>query len=228
MHRVFLRRVVEVLYCRAHLYLYQLRGTFTHVKVMFLTHIFNDLVGEIIAGDAYRLVCHYAAECDNGDLCCSAAYIDYHIAHRFKHIDADTDSGCHWLMYEAHLFSAGLFCAIFHSPLLHLGNTRRYSYHHPQCRREESVVEFHHLDKLAKHIFRRLEVSDDTVTQRPNSLDILMGLAMHHHSAFAHSHNLVGVTLDSNNRRLIDDNLVIIDDEGVGGAEVYCQFFFKE
>ena len=82
-----------------------------------------------------------------------------------------------------------------------------------------------HADELADEVLSHLEVGDDTATQRTHGLDVLVvGLARHLLGAFAHGYDLACVAVDSHDGGLVDDNLVVIYDYGVGCAEVHGHF----
>ena len=58
------------------------------------------------------------------------------------------------------------------------------------------------------------------VLQRADRLDVLMRLAVHLAGFLADGHRLAGMLVERDDRRLVDDDLAVVDYDRVGCAEV--------
>ena len=209
--------------------LHLLGHTHADNHVVLALHVVDHVVVEDIAGHAYGVVADDTAKRDDGDLGRAASNVDHHVALGLQHIDADTDGGGHRLMDHAYLLGSGLLGALAHGTLLDIGDAGRDAYHHAERRRQERAVDVGHADKLADEVLRHFEVGDDTATQRTHSLDILVVSAAIHALGFlADCDNLVVVAVVGHNRRFVDDHLVVIYHDGVGGAKVHCYLAVEE
>ena len=81
-----------------------------------------------------------------------------------------------------------------------------------------------HLDKAAHHLFAGREVGNYTVAKRTDGANVVVRLLIHHLSLVSYSDHLVCATVKSNNRWLVDHDLVIADDDGVGSSQVHRNF----
>ena len=79
----------------------------------------------------------------------------------------------------------------------------------------------YHTYETTHHHFARREICYDAVTQRAHGPDAVVGLLIHTLCTLANSYHLIGVTVYCDYRRLVDNNLVTLHDDGVGGAEVH-------
>ncbi len=84
-----------------------------------------------------------------------------------------------------------------------------------------------HLDQATHHLLASREVGNDSIAQGANGADIVVCLLIHHLGFLAHGNHLVGAAVQSHNRRLVNNNLIITDDDGVGGAEIHCNLLNK-
>ena len=82
---------------------------FTDAHVVDAPHVFLNIGRKVITGKLYRLVRHDTAKRDNGDLGCSAAYVDNHVAFRGENVEADAESCGHRLEYHICVAAAGVF-----------------------------------------------------------------------------------------------------------------------
>ena len=78
------------------------------------------------------------------------------------------------------------------------------------------VLGAHLLDHAANHVLGGIKVSNHTVAQGAHGADALMDLAVHLAGAFTHGDGLVGLGVEGDDRRLVNDDAVIMDDNGVG------------
>ena len=78
------------------------------------------------------------------------------------------------------------------------------------------VLGAHFLDHAANHVLGGIEVGNHTVAQGAHGADTLVDLAVHLAGTFTHSDGLVGLGVECYDRRLVDDDAVVMDDNGVG------------
>ncbi len=78
------------------------------------------------------------------------------------------------------------------------------------------VLGTHLLDHAANHVLGGIEVGDNTVAQRTHGADSLVGLAVHLAGAFTHGDGLAGLGVECYYRWFVDDDAVVMDDNGVG------------
>ena len=98
-----------------------------------------------------------------------------------------------------------------------------------EVRREEALVLGIDLaDKAADHHFGRLEVGDDPVPERADGLDAGVGPFVHQLGLLADGDALVGMVVDGDDRRLVEGDLVILEDDGVRRAQVDGQFLCQK
>ena len=116
---------------------------------------------------------------------------------------------------------------VAYSTQLNLGRTRRHTYHHSQRGREQATTGVYHLDQSAHHLLTGREVGDHTVAQRTDSTNVLMCLLIHHLRLVTDGNHLVGTAIQSHDRRLIDHDLVIADDDRVGRSQVHGNLLHK-
>src|ERR1051325_3682219 len=76
-------------------------------------------------------------------------------------------------------------------------------------------------------VFGRIEVSDHTVLERANGLDVLVCFPMHLHGLLAYSDHFTGLAVDGHDRRLIHHHFIVMDDDRVRGPEV-DRYFLSE
>ena len=131
-------------------------------------------------------------------------------------------------MNHAYLLGTGLLGTFAHGTLLYIGDAARDADDHPQRRWQERAVDAGHAYQFADEVLCHLEVGDDAAPQRTYGLHIAVGLAVHKLGFLTDSDYLVVVAVVGDNRRLVDDHLVVIYDNGVGGAQVHCDFTVEE
>ena len=78
-----------------------------------------------------------------------------------------------------------------------------------------------HLDKTAHHLLTSREVGNHAVAQWANGTYVVVGLFIHHLGFLADRDHLASTAVKGDDRRLIDHDLVIADDDGVGSAQVH-------
>ncbi len=89
---------------------------------MFLTHEFQNLVVEVVTGNTDGFVGDNATQGYDGYFRSTASDVDYHVAHRFEHVYAYTDSGSHRLVDKTNLLGSGLFGTVLDGAFLNFGD----------------------------------------------------------------------------------------------------------
>ena len=84
-----------------------------------------------------------------------------------------------------------------------------------------------HLDKSTHHLLAGSKVGDNAITQRTDCTDVVMSLLVHHLCLLAYGNHLVGAAVEGNNRRFVHYDLIITDNDGIGGTQVHCDFLNK-
>ena len=97
-----------------------------------------------------------------------------------------------------------------------LGRTRGNAYDHAQRGREPVILGAHFLDHAADHVLGSVKVGDDTVAQGAHGADALVDLAVHLTGAFTDGDRLVSFGVKCHDRGFVNDDAVIMDDNGVG------------
>ena len=85
----------------------------------------------------------------------------------------------------------------------------------------------YHLYQSSHHLFAGREVGYDSVAQRSDSAYVCVLFFIHHLGLLAHGDHLVCSPVESHDRRLVNHNLIIRDDDGIGCTEVHCYFLYK-
>ena len=84
-----------------------------------------------------------------------------------------------------------------------------------------------HLNQSAHHLLAGGEVGYHPVAQRTDCTDARILFLIHHLGLIAHGNHLVGATVEGHYRGLIDNNLIITDNDGVGGTQIHCNTLNK-
>ena len=82
----------------------------------------------------------------------------------------------------------------------------------------------YHLDEATEHLLGGIEVGNDAIAQRTNHTNLVVRLFVHLLGHIAHSNHFFRVAVEGHNGGLIDVNLTIANDDGIGGTEVNGQF----
>ena len=225
---VVLGRVGQLADGSTHMNLHLLCRTHTDNHVVLTLHIVHHIVVEDIAGDADRVVAHDTAERNDGDLGRATSDVNHHMTLRLQHVDADTDGCGHRLVYHADFLGAGLLGTFAHGTLFDIGDTTGDTDDHTQRRRQERTIDTRHADEFADEVLGHLEVGNHATTQRTNGLHVAVGLAIHQLGPLAYSDYLVVVAVISHDRGLVDDHLVVIYDDGIGGTQVHSHLSVEE
>ena len=86
----------------------------------------------------------------------------------------------------------------------------------------------HLLYEAADHHFRCVEVCDNAVTERAYGFDSGVCLLMHELGFLAKCDAFSGLVVNGDDRRLVQGDLVVLEDDGIGRPEVHCQLLRKK
>ena len=180
-----------------------------------------DVGREIVAGHFDGVVRHDAAHGDDGNLRGAATDVDHHVAFGRIDIEADADGRGHGFEDEVDVTSAGMLGRVAHGTEFHFGRSGRHTDDHADRGGEEASAGVDHADESAHHLFASVEVGNDAIVERTNHANFFARLFVHQFGALAHSNGLFGVGVEGNDGGLVDHNLAIADDDGVGCAQVH-------
>ena len=138
-------------------------------------------------------------------------------------IQTGSQSSRHRLENHIYLTTAGVLCRLTHGTNLNVGRAAGDTDNHTERGAEEVAIGLHHLNHTAQHLLGSVEVCNDAIFQGADSLDVLVGLTVHHTRLLTDSHYLVGVDVHRDNRRLINHNLSVVNDKSIGSSKVNCQ-----
>lgn len=194
--------------------------TLAHLHIVLATHVLLNIARQVVAGYPYRIVRHDTAQRNHGDFGRTATYIYNHVALGSQHVETDTDGGSHRLVNHVDVAAAGMLRRVAHGTNLDFGTTRRDTYHHTQRGRKPVALRAYHLHHAANHLLGSVEVGNHTVAQGAYRAYVLMSLFIHQTSFFPDCQQLVGTLVQRNHRRLIDHNLVVVDNHRIGRTQV--------
>ena len=113
-----------------------------------------------------------------------------------------------------------MFGRIAHGADLHVGRTRRNADHHPERGGEQAARGLDLLDHPAQHQFGGIEVGDHAVLERPDRLDVRIGLLVHLARLMADGHEFARMHVERHDRRFVHDDLAVVNYQRVGRPEV--------
>ena len=112
---------------------------------------------------------------------------------------------------------------------LHFRGTGRDAHDEFQVRGEEAAVLGVDLaDETADHHLGRVEVRDHAVAERTDGADAGVRLLVHEFGLLAQRDALVVRIVDGDDGGLVQHDLVILEDDGIGRAEVYSELLVQE
>ena len=187
---------------------------------MLLTDIALDVVGKDVAGRIDRLGADDAAQRDAGDLRRTAADVDDHVAFGRLDVEARTQRRGHRFVDHVDFAASGVLGRIAHGTYLDVGRSRWDADHHPQRGGEKAARGLDFLDHAAQHQLRGIEIGDHAVLQRPDRLDVRVGLFVHLARLVADGDHLARMHVEGHDRRFVDNDLAVIDYQRVGRSEV--------
>ena len=141
------------------------------------------------------------------------------------HFQADTKGGCHGLVDEVYVAATGVLGGVTDGADFNFRGTGRNTHHQFEVGGENAAMTGVYLfDEAANHHFCGVEVCDNTIPQRTDGLDAGIGFFMHHLGLLAQCDALPRLVVDSYDRGLVQHNLIILENDGVGGTQVHSQF----
>ena len=84
------------------------------------------------------------------------------------------------------------------------------------------------LDESSDHHLGGVEVCDDTVTERTDGLDARIRPFVHQLRLLADGDAAAGMVVNGDDTWLIENDLVVLEDDGVGCSKVNCQFLCQK
>ena len=206
-----------------------LRRGLAHLDHMLLAQVVLDIGREDVTRHPDGILLDDAAQGDDGDFRGAASDVHHHVAFRGFHVQADTEGGGHGFVDQVDVAAAGVLRRVAHSPDFHFRRAGRNAHHQLEVGGEQAAVTgVHLLDEAADHHFRRVEVGDNAVTERTHCLDAGIRFFVHQFSLLAQGDALPCLVVDGNDRRLVQGNLVILENDGIGSAQVDSQLLIQE
>ena len=92
---------------------------------MFLSHVTNQCLVEVITSHFNRSADYGTAQGNNGDICRTTTNIYDHVAARLGNINTSADRSCYRLLDDRNLSCASLISRILNRLALYLGRTAR-------------------------------------------------------------------------------------------------------
>ena len=219
--------VAQVGECRADVNLDALSHTLGDLHVVLAVHIFLDVGVQVVAGHLDTGVGNNPAERDDGNLRRTATDVDNHVTLGGFHVDTDTDGSGHRFENKIDVTAVGMLGRVANGTQLNLGRAGGDANHHPQRGREQPRTGVYHLDQAAHHLLAGREVGYHAVAQRTDGTYVVMRLFIHHLCLLADGNHLVGTAVEGYNRRLVNHDLVITDNNRVGRAKVHSNLLDK-
>ena len=206
-----------------------LRRGLAHADDVLLAQVVLDVGREDVAGHADGVLLDDTAQGDDGDLGGAASDVDDHVALRRLHVQADTEGRGHRFEDQVDVTAAGVLGGVADGADLHFRGAAGDAHDQLQVRGEEAAVPGVDLaDETADHHLGRVEVRDHAVAQRTDGADAGVRLLMHELGLLAEGDALVGCIVDGDDGRLVQNDLVVLEDDRVGGAKVHCELLVQE
>ena len=153
---------------------------FADTDVVLLADVALDVVGKDVAGRIDRLGADDAAQRDAGDLRRTAADVDDHVAFGRLDVEARTQRRGHRFVDHVDFAASGVLGRIAHGTYLDVGRSRRDADHHPAARGRRGCPEVLTFLIMPRSISSvAVEIGDHAVLQRPDRLDVRVGLFVH-------------------------------------------------
>ena len=122
-----------------------------------------------------------------------------------------------------------MFGGVADGPDFDLGTAAGNAYDDLKVRGEDGVaVVIDLLDKTADHHLGGVEVGDDAIPQGPYRFDSGVGLLVHQLGFLAESDAFACIVIDCHDTRLVKDDFVVLENDGVGGSEIHGKFLGEE
>ena len=118
---------------------------------------------------------------------------------------------------------------VAHGPFLHLCTSRRNADDHLDVRLEERLARAVYLfDESPDHHLGSVEVRNYSVLQRPYRLDFRVFLSLHRFRLLSQCNGFPGHDVDCHYARFVQNNLVVLEYDGVRRSEVNREFLSQE
>ena len=196
---------------------------------MLLAEVVLDVGGEHVAGRAYAVLDHEAAEGDHCDLGGAAAYVHDHVALGSLHVEAYSQGGRHGLEDEVDVAAAGVLGGVAHGPDLHFRGSGRDAHHHLEVGVEEiGTLAAGLLDEGAEHGLRGIEVGNHAVTERTYRLEAGVDLLVHELGPLSDGDDPVCIVVQRYDARFVQNYLPVLVNDCVRGSEIYSKFLVQK
>ena len=114
-------------------------------------------------------------------------------------------------------------------PDFNLGTAGRNAYDKLEARGEEGPsLAVHLLDESPYHHFSRIEVGDHAVLERTDCLDSRIFSFMHQLGLVSKCDAFPAAALDCHDAWLVKYYLIILEDDGVGSAQIHRKFLCQK
>ena len=171
---------------------------------MFLTHIADKRLIEIITGDLNGGTDNRTPQRNNCDIGSTTANIHNHVSTGLGNINSCTNRCCNRLFDNGYFTCTGLQSRIFNSLPLYLGNSARYTDRNtglPECLPSHCL-----LNEIFHHLFCDAVIGNNTLTQRAYGNNIARRSSKHQSGILTNCHNLICISIKSHNRGLLKDD----------------------
>ena len=158
----------------------------------------------------------------------AASYVYDHVPGRSGYVQADAHGCGHRLEYHVDVPGSGVLCRVTYSPDLHLCAAFGDADYHLEVGCEEGALVVDHLDESPDHLLGGVEVGDDSVAQGADGLDVGVRLLVHQLGFLPDCYGLAVGLVKRYYRWFVHDYLAVLKDDGVGRAQVHCQFLCQK
>ena len=125
--------------------------------------------------------------------------------------------------------AAGVLGRVAYGSDFNFGGAGRDADHHLEVRGEEAaVLAADLLDEAANHHLRSVEVSNHAVSQRPYGPYARVYLFVHQLCFLAEGDALACIVVKGYDAWLVEHNLTVLVNDGVGGAQVNCKLLVEK
>ena len=153
-HKVTSAYIHRLILCKwiagSNLNLNILCGTLTDQKIVFLTHITDQSLVEIVSGDLDRCTYNRSTQRDDSDIRSTSSDIYDHISAWSCNINSGSDCSCDRLLNNFYLAGTSLIRCVLNGLLLYFSNTARYA--DADAWLTEALLAKSFLDKVLDHL----------------------------------------------------------------------------
>ena len=174
------------------------------VELVLFSHIFDDCFIEFIACNLNGCAGYDSAEGNNRNIRGSATDIDYHNPIRLGNINSRTDCSGNRFFHQIYILAACLRGCFSYRSFLNFGNAARNAYHNFRLKNPAASACLP--DEMLQHSLGYVIIRNNAVTQRSYCYNVCRRSSEHLSRFFADCKNFVGVLVDGNNRRFIQND----------------------